>query len=121
MRNADGLRVAAMLDRRLLKRLAGSSSFARGEDYFAAGNVRSLDQHRGTVIAKVEGSADYVVKLWADGKELGYSCSCPRGNDGDFCKHCVAVALAAIARTTEPTKARSAKPKLTLDDVRSYL
>lgn len=119
--NGKGFALAAKFDRQTLRRLAGSSSFGRGEDYFAGGHVRSLDEHRGAIAAKVQGSAAYAVKLWADGKELGYSCSCPRGNDGDFCKHCVAVALAVIAGKTKPSAPRHPKPKITLDDVREYL
>ena len=120
-RNGKKDQLAALMDRQALRRLAGSSSFARGEDYFAGGHVRSLDEHRGVVLAEVLGTTDYAVKLWADGKELGYSCSCPRGGDGEFCKHCVAVGLAAMARKTKPSAAQKPKPKITLDDAREYL
>lgn len=120
-RNGQGSQLAALLDRKTLRRLAGASSFARGEDYFGGGHVRSLDEHSGAVVAKVQGSAAYEVKLWAEGNELGYSCSCPRGDDGEFCKHCVAVGLATMAGKTKPSAPRQPKPKITLDDVREYL
>jgi uncharacterized Zn finger protein len=113
--------LAALLNRQTLRRLAGSGAFSRGEAYFTGGRVRSLAQHRGAVVGKVQGSAGYAVKLWAEGKELGYSCNCPRGDDGEFCKHCVAVGLAAMAGKTKPSAPRQPKPKITLDDVREYL
>src|SRR3546814_21041065 len=49
------------------------------------------------VVARVEGSDTYRVQLWVDDGEFGYSCSCPVGDAGDFCKHCVAVGLACDA------------------------
>jgi len=119
--NGKGVQLAATFDRQTLRRLAGSSSFSRGEDYFVGGKVCSLDEHRGTVAAKVRSSAAYAVKLWSEGKELAYSCSCPRGSDGEFCKHCVAVGLAILAARTKPDAPRQPKPKITLDDVREYL
>jgi uncharacterized Zn finger protein len=69
----------------------------------------------------VQGTTPYAVKLWRDGKDLGYSCTCPRGDDGECCKHCVAVGLAVLAGTTRPSAPRQPRPKTTLDDVREYL
>jgi uncharacterized Zn finger protein len=109
------------LDRQALRRLAGPRSFERGEAYFADGRVLSLGEHRGAVVAKVRGAETYSAKLWVDGKKLDYSCDCPRGDDGEFCKHCVAVGLAVIAGTVKPSAPRRRKPKVTLDDVRDHL
>lgn len=109
-------------DLQALRRLAGPDSYARGRDYFAAGRVRSLGEKRGgAVVAKVRGSASYSVRLWADGDDLAYSCTCPGGDDGELCKHCVAVGLAVLAGTAKPRKTREPKPRVTLDDVREYL
>ena len=82
--------LAPLLDRRTLRRIAGPRSFERGEDYFANGQVGSLVDNEGTITAKVRGTQPYRVKLWVEGSELEYSCTCPVGNDGAFCKHCVA-------------------------------
>jgi uncharacterized Zn finger protein len=84
------------LSRRDIRQLAGERFFARGERYFDEGRVHGLTEYRGQVAAKVAGTEDYRVKLWAERGDLGYSCSCPVGDEGEFCKHCVAVALAWI-------------------------
>ena len=115
--------LAPLLDRRTLRRMAGPRSFERGEDYFANGQVGSLVDNEGTVAAKVRGTQPYRVKLWVEGSELEYSCTCPVGNDGAFCKHCVAVGLAWVEQgKVADTKGRK-RPKATLttDDVRVHL
>ncbi len=69
--------------------LAGETYFERGEGYHRGGHVHDLVEHAGIVVAKVAGTEDYRVRLWAkDG--LDFSCDCPLGLDGEFCKHCVA-------------------------------
>lgn len=112
-----------LLDRRTLRRMAGTPSFERGEDYFANAQVSSSVEHEGTISAKVQGTRPYRVKLWVEDGELEYSCTCPVGADGAFCKHCVAVGLAWLeegeAQKT-PRKKRS-QGAVTLDDVRAYL
>lgn len=110
------------IDRRVIQQMAGWRSFARGEEYFAAGQVGLVDEHDNTITANVHGSRSYLVKLWVEGGQLEYSCTCPVGADGAFCKHCVTLGLAWL----EPKQARTtgrkrAKPDVTLDDVRSYL
>jgi uncharacterized Zn finger protein len=84
---------AALLERATLRRLSGASSFERGEDYFLNGQVKALAEHDGTITAKVRGTYPYRVKLWIEKHDLRYSCTCPVGADGEFCKHCVAVGL----------------------------
>src|SRR5579872_160815 len=113
--------LAAQVDRQLLRRLGGSTSFRRGEDYFSDGHVRSLEEHRGAVVAKVEGTETYRVRLWLEKRELAYSCSCPASEDGSFCKHCVAVGLAIIAGRIAPEAKPKRKAAITLDDVRAFL
>jgi uncharacterized Zn finger protein len=112
----------ALLDRSALRRLAGPGSFERGEAYFADGHVGALTEHRGTIAGKVRGTRPYRVKLWVDRGEVGFSCTCPVGADGAFCKHCVAVGLSRIEgrHPGAPDKGR-AKPTVTMEDVRSYL
>jgi uncharacterized Zn finger protein len=115
--------LAEILDRRTLLRLAGGRSFERGEDYFAGGQVRTLAEHAGTLTAKVLGTREYRVKLWDEGEELSFSCTCPIGADGEFCKHAVAVGLAWLDNRSAGSRARrkAAKAAVTMDDVRAYL
>lgn len=49
--------------------------------------------------ARVQGSRPqpYAVEFAVRNGELGRRCNCPMGNDGDFCKHLAAVALAWLA------------------------
>jgi uncharacterized Zn finger protein len=106
---------------------AGEKSYARGEEYFEDGRVDSLAENAGVVSARVQGNETYEVKLWAEDGELTSSCTCPWAEEGNFCKHCVAVGLAWLARDRaaakgEPEKGRArAKPRLTQDDVRAML
>lgn len=127
-----------------LRALAGAKSYERGEGYYEQGAVRSLTMHAGKLAARVEGTEDYTVLLWLEGGALRFECSCPMGDMGEFCKHCVATALNYVDVITSPTtiddedddeadedyfdedddyrRHYGAKPKLqTLDDVQSYL
>ena len=74
--------------------MAWGKSFQRGEDYFHAGAIDDLIYSRGWVIAQVIGSDAYQVRLHVDGTKPQWRCDCPVGEDGLFCKHCVAVGLA---------------------------
>jgi uncharacterized Zn finger protein len=110
------------LSRSVILALAGERYFARGEKYFNEGRVRGLTEYKGKVTAKVAGTEDYRVKLWADGGDIGYSCSCPLGDDEEFCKHCVAVALAWIEEAGEKSKhGTSVKPAVTMENVHAFL
>jgi uncharacterized Zn finger protein len=105
--------------------MAGARSFERGEYYFSNGHVGYLVEHEGTITAKVQGTRPYRVKLWVEDGDLDYSCTCPVGTDGAFCKHCVAVGLAWLEQQapTEGTakKPKPRKPSVTMDDVRTHL
>jgi len=110
------------LSRHSIRALAGESYFARGEKYFEEGRVHGLTEYRGQVVAKVAGTEDYRVKLGAERGRFSYSCSCPVGDDGEFCKHCVAVALAWIEEPGGKGKRdKSKKSAATLEDVRAFL
>src|SRR5918997_77509 len=85
------------LNRRMLLELAGERSFERGEDYFDEERVRSLVEFEGMLAATVEGTEDYRVKLMMGSSGLSFSCECPYADEGNFCKHCVAVGLAWLA------------------------
>jgi uncharacterized Zn finger protein len=105
-----------------IRRLAGERFFARGEKYFDEGRVHGLTEYRGQIRAKVTGTEDYRVELWAERGRLCYSCSCPVGDDGEFCKHCVAVALAWIGELGGAgKKSKAKKTAATMEDVRAFL
>jgi len=86
------------LDPRRLRAIAGERSYHRGIDYYSSGRVIVLLDDAGIVRAKVRGTRDYDVSLWAEDGEFASACTCPLGADGVFCKHCVAAALAWLAR-----------------------
>ena len=115
--------VKDLLDRRSLRRVAGARSFERGEAYFVSGHVHALAEYEGSIGARVSGTRDYHVKLRVGAGDLEFSCTCPVGTDGAFCKHLVAVGLAWLAQGTEsgtPSRKR-AKSSVSMKDVRDYL
>jgi uncharacterized Zn finger protein len=102
--------------------LAEERYFERGENYYYDGRVHALVEHEGTIVAKVLGTYEYRVRFWAEDDELVYSCDCPLGVDGEFCKHCVAVGLAWLKGEAEHEPSEvGAGPVTTMDDVRTYL
>lgn len=96
-----------------LKKLAGSAVFARGEVYFNSDAVSRLKIADDVLSARVTGSYPYIVKLWEEDGGIEYECSCPHGEDGNFCKHCVAVGLAWLAETGGAGGAKPARQKKT--------
>src|SRR5215210_2185153 len=80
-------------DTELLRDLAGPRSYERGENYAADGYVHSITEYKGKLVATVTGTHDYQVKLWVEHDSLESDCTCPMGEMGEFCKHCVATAL----------------------------
>jgi uncharacterized Zn finger protein len=77
-----------------LKLAAGAKSFERGLDY--VDSVSALEVTSTQVTAVVYGSSPYGVCLTFGGGGLGAACTCPYGQDGFFCKHCVAVGLSVL-------------------------
>jgi uncharacterized Zn finger protein len=113
---------APFLDQRALRRMAGPASFERGEDYFVSGQVKAIAEEEGTITAKVQGTQPYRVKLWIEKGDLEYSCTCPVGADGEFCKHCVAVGLTWLESSELKTSEKDKSvPGVTMDDVRAHL
>jgi uncharacterized Zn finger protein len=88
---------AALLNEQNLRRLAGPRSFGRGVNYAITGKVIRLLRLRRSVEASVHGTSRYRVELWIEDGELTGSCTCPVGDRGLFCKHCVAVGLMALS------------------------
>ncbi|HKO43738.1 MAG TPA: SWIM zinc finger family protein [Pyrinomonadaceae bacterium] len=108
----------SQLDIRTLRALAGDRWFARGEAYLQQGRVSVLTEHEGTLAATVRGTRNYEVSLRVDEDGLQFSCSCPLGDDEQFCKHCVAVALACMY-SSEVGKAKRQTSDKT--DLRAFL
>lgn len=92
---------------------ASTPSYERGLAYLEGGRVGPLRAGAGRVGATVQGSEAYLVELRAEQEKLRFSCSCPIGREGAFCKHCIAVALACLREHDDPAP--------TLDDARAYL
>ena len=76
-----------------IKELTDSRSWKRGVNYHQQGNVISLLEDKDNIIGKVSGTRNYKVELWVEDDQLNGTCSCPMGEAGVFCKHCVAVGL----------------------------
>ena len=120
-----------LITRQNLINLAGNRSFSRGEEYFEIGLVGPINEKNGMVSAKIHGSRIYethlkVVRPRHGEVRLDYSCTCPVGHDGDFCKHCVALGLAWIDNM-KPSAAKSSTPasaasrEISLKDIRKWL
>src|SRR5262249_15361569 len=107
----------------VVRRLADAQSYSRGLDYCSHGHVESKVDGDDGVRAVVRGNQDYTVTLAADDGVLDYSCDCPVGSEGAFCKHCVAAALAGLTREVGPGKPpKRGKPKeITLADAGKIL
>lgn len=99
-----------------VRELAGEKTFARGKAYFHDGAVGLLHLRSDVLHADVDGTYRYHVTLSEspDGG-LDHDCDCPVGQDGDFCKHAVAVALSWLENEGEeafpPEEAKPAKAR----------
>ena len=89
--------------------LADPRSFMRGLAYQGQGRVEVEEEGPRTVTAMVRGSMPYRVELRRAPK-VAWSCTCPVGEDGDFCKHCVALALEVAGDEPEQRQPRRAEP-----------
>jgi len=107
----------------VIRRLAGVQSYQRGLDYFSHGHVESIEDRAGSIHAVVRGNQDYTVTLTADDGVPDYTCDCPVGIDGAFCKHCVAAALAWLDRAAGPARpvGRGKAKEVTLADAGKIL
>lgn len=98
MKRSDRHGLAEVITESALLEEAGDRAFARGAAYFESGAVTDLVVSDETINARVVGGDEYAVQLWNEDGELGYSCTCPVGDDGIFCKHGVAAGLAWLAK-----------------------
>jgi hypothetical protein len=115
--------IAHVLHLSRLRDLVDGSTFSRGERYHREKRVSKLERDGSTVRATVAGLASYQVTLWVKAGRIAYLCSCPVGQEGGFCKHCVAVALTYLeeeakrapiadsAAESEPPAISSAPPQ----------
>lgn len=84
-----------MLTNAILRQLATSTTYSRGEGYFYNENVRRIKRTGDTFTAKVSGSENYYVTLTLSPSGPEFSCSCPYYYEG-ICKHEVALGLAVL-------------------------
>ncbi|MFI9010137.1 SWIM zinc finger domain-containing protein [Actinosynnema sp. NPDC053489] len=116
--------VAVEVSERTLRELADPKSFERGREYFAEGRVRRIGVDGTTVTGTVDGSRTYRVRLEVTRRGLDGRCSCPWGQEGFFCKHCVATALVWLGQGGRATPPRPAPPRpgpLSDRELRSFL
>lgn len=92
---------ASILHKDAIKKLSDERSFARGRDYFEKGRVQALTRNKSMLVGVVTGESPYAVRVWVKDSSLAYSCTCPRGEEGEFCKHVVALSLAWLARAAK--------------------
>lgn len=115
--------LSSVLTRNSIRQMAGSVYFGRGDDYFKSGLVGGLVDFDGRITAKVNGTYQYEVNLWVEEGELAHSCTCPLGEDEEFCKHCVATGLEWINQQNDQNNedGKSTKGKVNFEDVKDYL
>lgn len=78
--------------------------YKRGKDYYESGKVRKIWKEGNKTLAVVQGTDVYKVTLYFDNeKELVSNCTCPY-EDGDVCKHIVAVILSLSNYKIDVTK-----------------
>ena len=102
-----------VLDRIDLVDLAGEGSYYRGVGYAQERRAELQEVTEQRVDAVVAGTVPYRVTLAVAGRGLEWSCTCPVGATGDFCKHAVAVALALTGEALDAEP--SPDPDVALD------
>lgn len=116
------------ITRKEIRELTDSRSWKRGEDYYEQGNVVSLFEDKGRITAKVRGANLYSTELSIENGQLNGVCTCPMGDAGVFCKHCVAAGLAYLEgppdtadEDTSRKRGKKCSPAVTSDDIRRFL
>ena len=114
-------RTPQKLTRARLLAAAGPVYFARGEEYYERGTVQALRERNGVVRATVRGSRPYQTALEFSDDEVAGQCSCPLGQEGEFCKHLVATGLACIAEQVGTGTATKKSNPITPKEIEAYL
>ena len=74
------------------KDMFSSRILTRGYDYYVSGHVLDIEETDTGYTATVDGSEVYTVDIdIEDGELIDADCSCPYADDGNYCKHEVAV------------------------------
>ncbi|GAA1108827.1 SWIM zinc finger family protein [Nocardiopsis metallicus] len=74
-----------------LVHMAGAKSYHRGVDYVSQVSGVTFDGR--TVRGTVAGTHTYLVELTPTRRGMEWDCDCPWAEEGNFCKHCVALGL----------------------------
>ena len=90
-----------------LRSVAGGRSYSRGEEYFLDGAVHHLYCDGEQLTADVHGTHVYHARITNDDGFLTGDCSCPFGQDGNFCKHLVALGLEYLDMQENPSTKKS--------------
>ncbi len=109
----------ATLTRGRILATAGARTFERGEDYASDRRVGPVSVTSDGLAGVVRGGQRYRVSVAVSGGDVVGSCDCPMGEDGAFCKHQVALALAWLDEfmPTDPSR----PPPVSMQEARSYL
>ncbi|HSN30425.1 MAG TPA: SWIM zinc finger family protein, partial [Kofleriaceae bacterium] len=84
--------------------------YERGVRYFEQGRVASWQASANEVTGVVMGGDEYTARLYTNGKQLGYDCTCPAADRGAACKHVVALGLAFLSEQQPARGAGSTGP-----------
>ena len=107
-----------------------SKIYKRGERYYEEGDVSNLKCTEKQITADVYGSDIYEVTIdLDDGRVEEMDCTCPYAEKGEYCKHMVAVLLAAedeeLDETTVAGKGKASwqdiLQKLSESDLRNFV
>jgi len=91
-----------------IEKLATSSSFFRGVDYYKSERVGEITRSGTLFKATVYGSTKYSVSLDISGNELKFNCNCPY-DFGGICKHKVALAMKILDSNYKSTNTDKAE------------
>lgn len=92
-----------------LRNAASLPSYERGLGYLS--QVEDLEIDGTRITATVYGNDAYQVRLTCGEWGVEGDCTCPFGEEGNFCKHCVAVGLAALKAGNGVHRARPPAPR----------
>jgi hypothetical protein len=88
-------------DQSMILELAGATTFERGREYFAQGQVIGFTDRGASVESLVLGSRAYRTRLRREAERVSFHCDCPVGRTGKFCKHAVALGLRWLSGAEE--------------------